>query len=231
MTLTLAQFQDRIGAALMDAAGATFSDATLQEALRTALHEYTEAAPLAMETVLVLPADGREIALDGLAGLIAVTRVWWPYDYAAAAETWPPNRVGRWSLWWDYGRPVLFLEAADGGQPQAGDEVRIWYTRQQTIQDLDAAAATTVPLQDESMLVQGAAAYAMLSRSTSQAEIASTGAIATPNYAATAFRLLRQFRAGLAARRHDATHSPEPAWTDGWALDRWGSPRWLAPRG
>ena len=73
----------------MDAAQAVFATTTLDEALRAALSDYTAAAPLAMETVLVLPGDGREIALNGIDGLIGVTDAWWPYD--TQSEAWPPN--------------------------------------------------------------------------------------------------------------------------------------------
>lgn len=218
MTLALTAYIDRVQAALMDD-GTIFTDAAVTEALRSALGEYSDACPNSRETVLTLAAAGREIALSSLAGLRAVTRVWWPYD--AVDETWPPNRARRYTLGWDDGAPNLFLEADDGAQPQAGDQVRLWYTLPHTIQLLDGAAATSVPDADESLLVLGASAYALLARSYDQTESASAGAIATPNYAASGFRLLRQFRQTLDGRRHDAALGPEPAWTGGWRLDKW----------
>ena len=208
----------RVRAALMDD-GTIFTDAVLTEALRAALDEYAEAAPAATETVITLPGDGREIALDALAGLISVVRVWWPYD-SASGDDWPPNAVAGFTLWWDDARPVLFLDARDGATPAAGDELRLWYTRAHTVQGLSDASVTTVPATDLSLLVMGATGFALLARSYDQTEVAATGAIATPNYAAAGFRLLRQFRLALNARRHDATRPAGPPWGGGWERTR-----------
>ena len=221
---TLAQLIDRVQAALADD-GTVFTDADCTEALRTALHEYSQASPQHRETVITAPAAGREIALDSLAGLLAVTAVWWPYDSAGAAEAWPPNRVTRISIYWDDARPVLLLGSDDGAQPQAADELRIWYTIPHAIQDLDDGAATTVPAPDESLLVLGATGFALLSRSAALAESTTSGAVATPNYAASGFRYLRQFRIELNQRRHDAAASRGEPWAGGWMLDRWESVR------
>ena len=103
------------------------------------------------------------------------------------------------------------LDSNDGSQPQAADELRIWYTIPQTIQDLDDAAVTTVPFPDESLLVLGATGFALMARSADQAENTATGAVATPNYAATGFRYLRQFRYELEpaqARRRAQPRQP-----------------------
>ena len=77
----------------MDTANTIWPTATLDECLRLALHEYSDASPLQFETVITLPGDSREIALAALTGLEMVSDVWWPYDSAATTETWPPNRV------------------------------------------------------------------------------------------------------------------------------------------
>lgn len=205
----------RVRAALMDD-GTIFTDTVLTEAVRAALDEYSEAAPAAMEAVITLPGDGREIALDALPGLTAVTRVWWPFDSTAATEAWPPNAVAGFTLWWDDARPVLFLDARDGATPRLGDELRLWYTRAHTVQGLCGASVTTTPTADLSLLVTGATGFALLARSYDQTEVAASGAISTPNYAAAAFRLLRQFRQALNARRHDAARPAGPPWGGGW---------------
>lgn len=221
---TLAQLIDRVQAALLDD-GTTFTDAVCTEGLRSALHEYSQANPHHKETVITCPAAGREIALDSLASLLAVTAVWWPHDSSATAEAWPPNRVTRFSVYWDDSRPVLLMDSDNGSQPQAADEIRVWYTTPHTIQDLDEAAATTPPLPDESLLVLGACGFALLSRSADMAEDATSGAVATPNYAATGFRYLRQFRNELHQKRHDAILSRGTPWTSGWMIDRWDQSR------
>src|SRR5690242_7387464 len=94
---TLAQLEARVAARLVDAANAVYTTATIDEALRTALSDYSTTLPLASETYLTLPAAGREIAIDSLTGLIAVLDVWWPYD--PDTEVWPPNMVAGFRVW------------------------------------------------------------------------------------------------------------------------------------
>jgi hypothetical protein len=223
MTRTLAQFQSRLAAFLMDEANAVWPTTSLDESLRQALNEYSEANPLSMESVLTVPAAGREIALDGLSGLQQVTEIWWPYDSAASAQGWPPNRPRGWRLWWDDARAVLLLDADAGAEPQAGDEVRVWYTAGQRIQDLDGADATTVCAEHESLVVLGAAAYACWSRSVDQTETAATAAVSTPNYAALALRFLKLFRARLQEIRSGHGQVRGASFGPGWRLDRWDS--------
>ena len=66
-----------------------------------------------------------------------MVNVWWPYDSDAVSETWPPNKVRGFRLWWDDLQAVLFLEIEDSSQPKTDEEVRIWYAKRQVIQDLD----------------------------------------------------------------------------------------------
>ena len=164
---TLAQLETRASARLVDAANAVFATTTLDEGLRAALSDFTAASPLTVETVITLPGHGREIALAALTGLIAVTDVCWPFD-STAVEVWPPNRVRGFSVWWDDAQPVLYLSSFAGNQPQQDDELRLWYMKAHTIQNLDSAAVTTIPAHQESQLVTGAAAYAALSENVDQ---------------------------------------------------------------
>ena len=215
---TLAQLEARLAARLVDAGNAVFAASTLEEALRAALSDYTGAAPLTMEAVLVLPGDGREIALSDLSGLSGVTDVWWPFD--TGAETWPPNRVRGYRVWWDDAQPVLFLENVASGQPRGGDELRLWYTRAHTLANLDGGALTTVPAHHESALVTGAAGYAALSENLDQ-----IGAIHLDPTETEALRQwgtarLDEFRRFLTALRAAAPASG-PAFGAGWELDQY----------
>src|SRR5436309_13301084 len=126
---TLAQLEARVSARLVDATNAVFSLATIDEALRSALSDYTEACPLTSETYITTPAAGREIALSGVSGFLALTNVWWPFD--PDTEVWPPNQVGGWRVWWDDAQPLLILSSKTGSQPAASDNVRLWYTKVQ----------------------------------------------------------------------------------------------------
>ncbi len=219
MPSTLAQYRTRIAARLVDAANAVFATATLDEALRAALADYAQACPLTAETVLVLPAAGREIALNGVAGLTGVTDVWWPYD-SGAGEVWPPNRVRGWRLWWDDAQPVLFLAAIAGAQPQAGDELRLWYTRVHTVQDLDGAATTTVFDAHEAGLVTGAAGYAAASEHLDQAGAVHLDPTESAELRYWAAARQAEFRAFLGRVRASAP-AGGPPFASGWLLDRW----------
>ena len=118
MPLTLAQYRTRIAARLLDSSNAVYSTTTIDEALKAALHDYSAALPLTAETVLTLPGDGREVALNGVSNLLQVLEVWWPYD-SDAGEVWPPNQVAGFRVWWDDAQPVLLLASKTGRQPQA----------------------------------------------------------------------------------------------------------------
>lgn len=215
---TLAQLEARLAARLVDAANAVFATTTLDESLRAALSDYTAAAPLTMETVLVLPGAGREVALNGVSGLIGVTDVWWPFD--TGAEAWPPNRVRGFRLWWDDAQPVLFLESLAGGQPQAGDELRLWYTKPHTIQNLDSGATTTLPAHHESALVTGAAGYAALSENLDQIGSIKLDPTETDELRRWGTARLAEYQQFLATLRAVAP-LPGPAFGAGWELDKY----------
>lgn len=223
MALTLAQYEARVGVFLMDTANAIWPTATLDECIRLALHEYSEANPLGRETVITLPGDGREIALSGVSGLLAVGDVWWPYDSAATTETWPPNRVQGFRVWWDDDSPVLFLETVEGDQPQLNDELRLWYSAVRTVQNLDSASVTTILTDHESWLVLGAAGHAAFARSTDLAETAGVSAVSTPNLAALGSRWLKEFRSNLDTLRGGGAQGGPggPVFAPGWRIDKW----------
>jgi hypothetical protein len=69
----LATYRTRILQSLQDTGSAIWSTDAIDEAVRYALHAYNLVLPLEKTSVISLPGDGREIALDGLAGLMAVT--------------------------------------------------------------------------------------------------------------------------------------------------------------
>jgi hypothetical protein len=213
---TLAQLQTRLAARLVDAANTVFAALTLEEALRAALSDYTAAAPVSMETVLTLPGAGREIALNGVSGLLGVTDVWWPYD--TLSETWPPNRVRGFRLWWDDAQPVLLLASHRGAQPQAGDDVRVWYTRAHTVQNLDGGALTTLPAHHESALITGAAGYAALSENVDQIGALHLDPTETAELRRWGTARLAEYHTFLNTLRPSAP-AAGPAFGAGWGMD------------
>lgn len=217
MPSTLAQLEARLSAMLIDAT-VIFAEATLAESIRNALHEYSRAFPLAAETVITLPGAGHEIALDGLTGLLSVTDVWWPYD-STADESWPPERVNGFQVSRDDARPVLVLPDASD-QPQADDEMRVFYTTLHTVQNLDAAAVTSLPPDHESIILGGAAGYALLARAADLAESISPNAYAVKNYQAQAQVYFDRFAAKLVELKTRAT-AGGPVFGVGYRMDKW----------
>jgi hypothetical protein len=220
----LAGIRDRVEVMLQDTGNAIWDTGVIDEALRQALDQYNDVNPLHMETVITLPGDGREIALSGITGLLNVLDVWWPYDSAASSETWPPNRVRGWRLWWDDAQPVLFLEIKDSSQPQTDEEVRVWYTKRQTIQDLDSADSTTIRGDHESLIVLGAAGHAAMSRAIDLIEVVGTDLYQVGILGTWGQRKLREFQA--AVRELERQYARRgPSWGTGWALDKWDESR------
>ena len=218
MPSTLAQLETRVAANLFDAANTIWATSQLDEAIRVALDEYQAAAPLPAETVIIAPAAGREIALNGITGLLAVTDVWWPYD-STVAEEWPPVRVG-YRVYWDDARPVLMLNAKDGAQPALSDELRIFYTLRHTIQNLDSGATTTLRADHESHFVTGATAHAAIQRGADLIEKYGSRSGDAARYEAFGLRRLAEWRNFLAALRVTPTGA-EAFPPRGWRLDKW----------
>ena len=211
---TLAQLRTRVLLVLLDTASAIFTADLVDDSLRQVLHSYTLVNPLTNETVIVLPGEGREIALDALTNLRFVLDVWWPYDSLSPYE-WPPNRVKGYRLDWDDARPVLNLYQIVGNEPQTDDEVRIWYATPQTIQDLDSASVTTVLAEHESHLVNAAAGQAAMSRSLDLVETAGTDLYQVSILATWGANKLRLFNTWLDSLRQ-ANVRLGPAWGSGW---------------
>jgi hypothetical protein len=219
---TLTQLIDRVEVALLDATNTHFSVDTITQGLRQALREYSLVRPQEGETVLTLPAAGREIALSSITGLLEVTDVWWPYDTLATSETWPPNRVRGWRTWWDDAQPVLFLTRFDGEQPQADDEVRIWYVKQQTIENLDSGSVTTLPTAHEEILVNGAAGFAAMSNAVDMINTVNTDVFMVGLMGTWGKTKINEFRKTMEGLRAAGARSG-PAWGHAWVMDKWDS--------
>jgi len=153
MAKTLAQFLTAIRTDLDDAGSATWSDTELTRGVRRALFDFSRIKPAEVIGTITLAADGREISLATLTGLVDVQRVW--TDYTASDPDHPPEWV-KFELWDD--KTTLFIN--EDTEPQSGDVVRIFYTKWQTIKDLDSETATTVPTEDEELIILGACGYA-----------------------------------------------------------------------
>jgi hypothetical protein len=103
---------------------------------------------------------------------------------------------------------------------RSDDEVRIWYTVRQAIEDLDLAAATTVSPVHESLLVMGAAARAVSSRDVDLLRITEIDINQVARYEKWAAERLAEFRASLQLIRGEEARSGA-SWGPGWSVDKW----------
>jgi hypothetical protein len=216
----LAGLRDRVELMLQDTGNAIWDADTIDEAMKQALDQYNLVKPLKMETVITLPGDGREIALSGVSGLLNVLDVWWPYDSDATDETWPPNRVRGWRLWWDDQQAVLFLDITEGSQPQLDDELRLWYTKRQTIQDLESGSVTTLRGDHESIIILGTAGHAAMMRCVDLIEVAGTDLYQVGLLGTWGQRKIKEFQAELKKIQRKQTRRG-PSWMSGWSMDKW----------
>jgi hypothetical protein len=214
----LATLRGLVERKLWDETNAVWSDDVIDQAIWEALDEYSRMLPLAAEEVLTLAAAGRSIDVSSITGLLSVTRVYWPYD--SSEEIWPPNQVKGFRLDWVAGDPYLVLTAYDGTEPQTGDEVKVWYTCRQTIEDLDLATGTTVPALHESLIVLGAAGYAVQGRGLDLLRISEIDPDLVTKYEKWAEGWLQEFRAKLEQLRGESARAGE-SWGTGWELDKW----------
>jgi hypothetical protein len=127
-------------------------------------------------------------------------------------------------VFWDDAVPKLFLDIYEGGQPQSGDVVRVWYSARHSINGLDSATSTTLPLEHESLIVLGAAGHAAMSRAVDLIEISGTDLYQVGLLGTWGQRKIREFTDKLKQLQQAMARSG-PSWGAGWALDKWDEGR------
>ncbi|MBN1640368.1 MAG: hypothetical protein JXA09_03960 [Anaerolineae bacterium] len=155
-------YRDRVELHLQDSGNSIWATDDIDEALRTALQFYSRANPQHAIGAITVSTAGREQSLASLTGLLRVEKVWWDYDSSDPAH--PPN----WRQFEVWPGAVLYID--DRAEPAATDVIRVWYTKAHTINGLDGATSTTVPKEDEDVLVAGAAHFAARFRAIELAE-------------------------------------------------------------
>jgi hypothetical protein len=148
---TLSELRDLVEQDLDDAGNAVWSTGDIDRAIKRALAEYSRVNPQQAVGTITLQADGREISTSTLTGMTNIVRVWHPYT---STDPEDPPGWRRWEIW---GSTLTIL---GGHEPASGEVVRVYYHKQHTINGLDGESTTTVPAEDEEVLVLGAAAYA-----------------------------------------------------------------------
>ncbi len=129
---TLTTLRDRIETTLQDATNQRWAAGDIDEAIENALEQWSRREPHIDEATVTLGADGREIDISGVTGLMRVEKVWFPYDSTDPA--YPANWV-QFEVW---PGPILYID--EPTEPDSGQKARIWYSKMQAIQGLNAAA-------------------------------------------------------------------------------------------
>lgn len=161
---TLADIRTRVRQDLHDTEATAYrwSDSQIDRHIEHALADVSLFAPRELSANIATTAGSREVSLATLAGLIAVQRVEFP------AGSYPPCPV-RFRRWGD--RLALAIEEDPGGE-----EAGIFYTAGHVLDD----SGSTVPVEIESTMVMGAAAFAVLERSAFATEQLNTGGESVP---------------------------------------------------
>jgi hypothetical protein len=190
--LTLTTMRDRVEDVLQDSTNAIWATGDIDEGIRQALEQYSRRKPLRKIADLTLSSAGREVDISSLSDLIRVEKVWWPYD--SSDPDHPPNWV-HFEVW-----PGSILYIVDPNEPASGEHVRVWYSEQQTLNGLDSETTTTFPIDDESFLIHGAAAFAARFRAVEIAESATVDAKVYDRLQTWADKAMREFSEGLYQR-------------------------------
>jgi len=183
----IAAYRTAIQKILDDASKVRFSDDQTDQGLRQALSEYSRRRPLvatrnidgAGESVIELPADFQPIH---------VTRVeYHDEDVTPQVEMmfYAFHQDSQWFL--DLASQVI----------TAAESIDITYTTTHFIDGLDAAAGTSVPEEDETLLQVGAAGYAALYRAVSRSESVNLQPDVNERLLSISSQFLRDFRNGL----------------------------------
>jgi len=156
----LATFRTRVLALLDDATQAYYSNDQVDAALRWALSTYTQYRPLLATYAFDVDGNSKfELPADFSA--INITKVeTYEIDVDDVREI-VFYAFKKDEAWWIETR----LETLT-----AGDTITITYSTTNTIDDLDSAAGTTIPAEDEHLVQVGAAGYALKARAASTAE-------------------------------------------------------------
>jgi hypothetical protein len=181
---------------LQDSTNTRWATGDVDEAIEKAIEQYSRQNPFAAITTVTLPADGREIDISAVSGLLRVEKVWWDYDVSTPG--YPPN-WRQFEVW-----PGKLLYINDPSQPTSADVVRLWYTKAQTLNGLDSATATTIPAEDITYIITGAAGFCAQSRAIELAESLNVDREVVKHLEAWAKEQMKNFRYG--------GRQKQPAW-------------------
>lgn len=153
MTLKLAGFDARVDALLQADAGLVNASG-ITDAIRRALEIYSDDVPRELVADNT-DADGTVYDFDLPSSFVYGWSRFLSIEYPAGEQQPTYLEDSDWDI---YRTSSTTKFRFRGGVPSSGDTIRFTYTAAHTIEDLDAAAATTIPSYDQEMFAKLAAA-------------------------------------------------------------------------
>lgn len=215
---TRADYRTRVAQQIFDTANAYWSTTAIDEALRTALQEYSQAYPSEVVANLTLSATSLEISLASLTGLISVHNAIWPYTSTDPLY----NLLDSYKLDRRAAGNFLLITPQQGaGYPVANQLLRLWYGTAHTIQDIDSAASTSHPEDHYNILTYGTCGHALNMRSIDIAGEFNIDTRAAERLYSAGVQWRAQFAANLSALRAQRTSNFGKVSSGGWKMDKW----------
>ena len=160
----LAAYRTRIQNSLDDT-NSKYSDAIIDEALRKTLNEYTRANPNILTVEFTVTTAGRIQTLL-TSNMIAIIQLVHPYT-STLTDPFAYERED-FTLSYTNGSPTLYFTGQD--IPQVTEKIYFKYAGKQLIEDLDAAASSTIRDDHEDILIVGASGQAAMMRASGLVE-------------------------------------------------------------
>lgn len=205
MTASLTTLISRVQALLLDS-GTNYSTATVTAAIRQALKEYNQAAPIHAGTLVEIVSGQYEYELEDpdFTGLIEITSVKLEDPSGGEQDT-----DLEYTHYFEDNRPFIRLKEA-----QSSGFLVVRYTLPNTINGLDSAAESTVPDYFDQVLTDGGAYYSICVRSVGRVESINLNKDVPDNLreAASAYKLAFEFGKIEAGRRKGPPAKSDPTW-------------------
>jgi hypothetical protein len=183
----LAAFRTAVLALLDDPTSARYSSAQIDQALRWALNEYATARPL---------INTYQLDSTGYALIILPSDFTARYITKVELYNEDPDQVEELAHY-AYLRDNGWALETIGRSLPVGEVLTITYATSHSIDDLDGAAGTTLPSEDEVIVQVGAAGYAAQMRASSRAESVNLQVGLSKQLLEVAGLLMAAFRAAI----------------------------------
>ena len=161
----IAGFRTKVLAVLDDASNTKFSANQIDQAIRGALRDYSNAFPI--ERSYSYDVDGEDrIVLPADFAAMHVTRV----ELIPSGESQDDLSLANAILFLATHVDEQWVIETPGRTIPIGQTIIVYHTGAHFIDGLDSAAGTTIPTADEEIFCLGAAGYALLSRGVNRSE-------------------------------------------------------------